>query len=57
LAAVRRRAESPDGGGLGGRALAARSIAVHVAETRDAVKLYNELTDIDAVGGLFHSTC
>ena len=30
---------------------------MHVAETRDAVKLYNELTDTDAVGGLFHSTC
>jgi hypothetical protein len=37
--------------------LAARSVTVHVAETRDAVKKYNELVDIDAVGGLFHSTC
>jgi len=37
--------------------LAARSIAVYVAETRDAVKRYNELADTEAVGGLFHSTC
>ena len=38
-------------------ALAAKSIAVHVVETREAVKLYNELADTHAVGGLFHSTC
>lgn len=31
---------------------------VHVAETREAVRLYNELRDRgEAVGGLFHSTC
>jgi hypothetical protein len=34
-----------------------RSVAVHVVETRDAVKIYNELADDAAVGGLFHSTC
>jgi len=37
--------------------LAARSIPVYVAETRDAVKRYNELAGTEAVGGLFHSTC
>lgn len=31
---------------------------VHVAETREAVRLYNRLRDEGrAVGGLFHSTC
>jgi hypothetical protein len=34
-----------------------RSIAVHVAETRAAVALYNELAETTPVGGLFHSTC
>jgi hypothetical protein len=34
-----------------------RSIEVHVVETREAVKIYNELADDVAVGGLFHSTC
>ena len=34
-----------------------RSIAVHVVETREAVKIYNELVDAGPVGGLFHSTC
>lgn len=34
------------------------SIAVHVEETKQAAKLYNELASRgDAVGGLFHSTC
>jgi hypothetical protein len=33
------------------------SITVHVAETRVAVTLYNELAETTAVGGLFHSTC
>lgn len=33
-------------------------IRVHVAETRDAAELYNELAARgEAVGGLFHSTC
>lgn len=37
--------------------LADREIEVHILETRQAVKLYNELTERVAVGGLFHSTC
>jgi hypothetical protein len=36
--------------------LAARSIAVHVAQTREAAKIYNELAATVQVGGLFHST-
>ena len=38
------------------RYLAQRSITVHVAETREAVKIYNDLTKGALVGGL-HSTC
>jgi hypothetical protein len=34
-----------------------RSIAVHIAETREAVEIYNTLADSTPVGGLFHSTC
>jgi hypothetical protein len=34
-----------------------RSIVVHVAETREAVRIYNELVETVPVGGLFHSTC
>ena len=34
-----------------------RSVAVHVVETREAVKIYNELADGVAVGGLFRCTC
>lgn len=37
--------------------LAERSIAVYVAETREAVRIYNELIADTMVGGLFHSTC
>jgi hypothetical protein len=37
--------------------LAERSIVVHVVETREAVKVYNELAEHTPVGGLFHSTC
>ena len=37
--------------------LAGRSIAAHVAETREAVKIYNDLADGAPVAGLFHSTC
>jgi hypothetical protein len=37
--------------------LAERDIEVHVADTEMAVELYNSLTGIAAVGGLFHSTC
>jgi hypothetical protein len=34
-----------------------RSIEVHVAETREAVRIYNEMAGTMTVGGLFHSTC
>jgi len=37
--------------------LAERGVAVHVAETRAAVEMYNELAGHTPVGGLFHSTC
>jgi len=37
--------------------LAERGVAVHVAETREAVSRYNELAGRTAVGGLFHPTC
>jgi hypothetical protein len=39
------------------RYLDERSITVHVAETREAVKIYNDLTGRTLVAGLFHSTC
>ncbi|MGI5185838.1 Mth938-like domain-containing protein [Dactylosporangium sp. CA-152071] len=38
-------------------ALEARGIEVHVAETREAIDVYNSLVGSAAVGGLFHSTC
>ncbi|MEV4510553.1 Mth938-like domain-containing protein [Dactylosporangium sp. NPDC049525] len=38
-------------------ALEARGVEVHVAETREAIELYNSLVGSAAVGGLFHSTC
>lgn len=34
-----------------------RGIAAHVLPTREAVRLYNELSPDRRVGGLFHSTC
>jgi len=34
-----------------------RQIAVHVLATADAVQLYNQLAEKEAVGGLFHTTC
>ncbi|BCY12830.1 hypothetical protein L3i22_079180 [Actinoplanes sp. L3-i22] len=34
-----------------------RDVEVHVAETKEAVRIYNELAAGAAVGGLFHSTC
>lgn len=38
--------------------LNARGIAVHVAETNEAARIYNDLAAHgEAVGGLFHSTC
>jgi hypothetical protein len=39
------------------RYLGERSIEVHALETREAVKIYNELAEEVAVAGLFHSTC
>ena len=39
------------------RYLDERSVTVHVAETREAVKIYNGLTGDTPVAGLFHSTC
>jgi hypothetical protein len=33
------------------------SAAAHVAETREAVKIYNDLAEGVPVAGLFHSTC
>ncbi len=34
-----------------------RGVTVHVAQTEEAVQIYNELSSGTAVGGLFHSTC
>jgi hypothetical protein len=34
-----------------------RSVAVHVAETRQAAEIYNKLAEDVPVAGLFHSTC
>ncbi len=34
-----------------------RSITIHLAETREAVEIYNSLVDTTPVAGLFHSTC
>jgi hypothetical protein len=34
-----------------------RGIPVHIKETKEAVDLYNQLAETQAVGGLFHSTC
>jgi hypothetical protein len=39
------------------RYLDERSVTVHVAETREAVRIYNDLTEGTLVAGLFHSTC
>ncbi|HCT77590.1 MAG TPA: hypothetical protein DGG94_14475 [Micromonosporaceae bacterium] len=37
--------------------LHAKGITTHVLETREAVRLYNELAETQAVGALLHSTC
>ena len=38
--------------------LESRGVVVHVAETKKAVEIYNDLAQREqAVGGLFHSTC
>lgn len=34
-----------------------RRIPVHILQTEEAVRLYNELREKELVGGLFHSTC
>jgi hypothetical protein len=34
-----------------------KGITTHVAETRQAVTIYNTLAENTLVGGLFHSTC
>jgi hypothetical protein len=34
-----------------------RQIAAHVLPTPEAVELYNQLAEKEAVGGLFHTTC
>jgi hypothetical protein len=39
------------------RYLDERCITVHAAETREAVKIYNDLAGGTLVAGLFHSTC
>lgn len=39
------------------RALEERGVPVHVLQTEDAVRVYNELCEEEPVGGLFHSTC
>jgi hypothetical protein len=39
------------------RYLQERSITVRVAETREAVKIYNDLIEDALVAGLIHSTC
>lgn len=39
------------------RYLEQRSVRVHVAETRDAVKIYNDQAGAEPVAVLFHSTC
>jgi hypothetical protein len=37
--------------------LESKGVTVHVAETKEAAGLYNELAASEPVGGLFHSTC
>ena len=34
-----------------------RSIPVHLVQTEEAVRLYNELSEKEAVGALIHTTC
>ena len=37
--------------------LGEKDVAAYVAETTEAVQIYNELAATQRVGGLFHSTC
>ena len=39
------------------RYLEQRGVRVQVAETREAVRIYNDLAEGTLVAGLFHSTC
>ncbi len=39
------------------RRLNKMGIPVHILQTEEAVRLYNELSEKEYVGGLFHSTC
>ena len=39
------------------RKLEARNVPVHVEQTEEAVRLYNELSKSERVGALIHSTC
>ena len=39
------------------RLLEEKRVGVHVLQTEDAVKLYNELIGTEAAGALIHSTC
>jgi hypothetical protein len=39
------------------RMLEQKGLKSHVLQTEEAVRLYNELREQEAVGGLFHSTC
>jgi hypothetical protein len=34
-----------------------RNVSVHVEQTEEAVRLYNELSESEKVGALIHSTC
>ena len=34
-----------------------RGITTHILQTKEAVRLYNELRENKKIGGLFHSTC
>jgi hypothetical protein len=37
--------------------LEVRNVPVHVKQTEEAVRLYNELSKSERVGALIHSTC
>src|SRR5918999_3524077 len=39
------------------RTLEERSVAAHVRQTEEAIRLYNELRETEKVGALIHSTC
>ena len=34
-----------------------KTIPTHILQTKEAVRLYNELREKKLVGGLFHATC